>query len=860
MHHKKTKTRKNFESRILVVENDDELGQKISGILTNAGYEICRLNTFFGALATLENPEEKPFAVIIATYKMPTMTGDELLKNAKSIAPDTQRVLIIESPDISNIMSAVNRAGIHSCIVLPFTDELFLSEITQRYKHFNQIKKKERLLKITRHQNKQLYQTALKLKEKNDSFTRQIKKKKNLLQVLKKKEEKILTEQATYSLKKLLELKGMEISPKVLLKEFESLTFKVKYFLNDVCSLTPTGSEKSENTFLENNDETIENNTFAVNAYGTILERFADAPHPEDVLKDLISQEPWLDTDLIDLFLSAFLESEVSNARRYNVTTCDSPSDASAYEEKFMLTVSEDSLSASIQRRDREKASDTYTDLQNIKALLEKNTIRYGICEDTVIEDWLMAPPDSKEIFIIAQGTAPLKPINASINFFFDIDFLHAGKLKSDGTMDFRDRGSIPYVNEGTLLAEKKNYRNGSPGMDIYGNNIPVAPPEDIIFKNGNNTRISDDNLKIYATAEGQPYLDAMGIISVYPELCIEGDVGYETGNIDFDGNLVVSGTVKEGFSVRCANLTVAQIHGAEINITGNLNVSAGIIDSNVINVQGHIQAKYVNNSTVKGFGNIIVQKEIIDSQVYTGGKCINENGSILSSNIFAKGGVRANTVGTPKASKSKIEIGTEKLMDMIIAELDQNITKNNDEIEVLQKTIEGLENKERSVLERISNYAYEQDLSQTKLRELQQKAQVSNALKDIDKNKNSLETMKELQQKINKAEEVIDEYFKLQDGILEQLRNKKQNVEKLENANKEIVYKKRAMREYNNRTKAKSELIVKRSIVGGTLIQGNKSRLFLTDDLRRCRIHEVRINDGASVSIYEIRISNITN
>ena len=240
--------------------------------------------------------------------------------------------------------------------------------------------------------------------------------------------------------------------------------------------------------------------------------------------------------------------------------------------------------------------------------------------------------------------------------------------------------------------------------MDIFGEMITVASPEDILFVAGNNTRLSEDALEIVATAEGRPHLDAMGTVSVYPEMRINGDVDYETGNINFNGNLVVSGTIREGFSVRCANLTVDQIHGAEVNITGNLNVSSGIIDADVINVQGNVQAKYINNSKIKVFRDVIVQREILDSRIFAGGACINENGVIISSFINAKGGIRSGTVGRIKAPFSTLEVGTDGLIEMIIAELDERMERAGREMELKKKGIEGLESEEDLLHERISH------------------------------------------------------------------------------------------------------------------------------------------------------------
>ena len=168
-------------------------------------------------------------------------------------------------------------------------------------------------------------------------------------------------------------------------------------------------------------------------------------------------------------------------------------------------------------------------------------------------------------------------------------------------------------MNKGDVLAEKKPLIQGVPGTSIFGINIPVNVVIDPPFIAGPGAVLSENGLVIIADKSGQPHVDAIGKITVNTEFIVDGDVNYETGNLTFDGNIVVKGTVKQGFTVKGVSLTANEIEGAIIDLTGDLNVSAGISDTTIKTV-GNVQTKFINNSTVLGFGNIIVLKEIIDS------------------------------------------------------------------------------------------------------------------------------------------------------------------------------------------------------------------------------------------------------
>ncbi len=110
------------------------------------------------------------------------------------------------------------------------------------------------------------------------------------------------------------------------------------------------------------------------------------------------------------------------------------------------------------------------------------------------------------------------------------------------------------------MLASKILPEPGKPGVDVKGAQIPVPEPDDPAFSAGSGTRFNEERTEIFSTTEGEPHLDVMGVVSVNKELKIKGDVGFETGNIEFDGNVIVPGTVKEGFKVKCVSLTAKEL------------------------------------------------------------------------------------------------------------------------------------------------------------------------------------------------------------------------------------------------------------------------------------------------------------
>ena len=807
------------EKRVLIAVHDEPLGKNMEKTLTRVGYVVRRVNTSYAALAALESAQI-PFAIIISSYRMPRMGGDELLRNAKEVAPDTQRVLLIDSHETETVVNAVNRAGIHSCIVLPYQTEVFVSEMAHRFDHFDRIQKKNRLLKVTRHQNQQLYKVAMTLKEKQKAFDRRIQKKKRALEALKRvvageSEHEALPD----ALALLLQTKGVAPTKVAFQKALKWLSLQLQSYLKFV-----------------------------------FFTHDADLDFEGNVGGDALFSDACLTTVLL-----SFIDHELTRLRSENVSHLPSdgpllPKDKSDKENWIVIEPDRDNLSGRIYISEGIPAASI--SLEMVKEKLKKEGITHGVVADGEIVKWLDGDPIEKTPLLIAVGTPPLLPVHATVHYHFDVNYLHVGKIDADGNIDFKERGDTPFVKADTLLATKSVAQPGTDGMDIFGEVITVAPPEDILFVAGNNTRLSEDALKIVATAEGRPHLDAMGTVSVYPEMRINGDVDYETGNINFNGNLVVSGTIREGFSVRCANLTVDQIHGAEVNITGNLNVSSGIIDADVINVQGNIQARYINNSKIKGFRDVIVQREILDSRIFAGGACINENGVVISSFINAKGGIRSGTVGRIKAPFSTLEVGTDGLIEMIVAELDERMERAGREMALKKKGIEDLEAEEHLLHERISQAAYIQDRSQIELRDIQRKMPGMEQSTDLQTVNHSLVIVSELKMRAGEAEDIINDAFERQNAILEEIQTLQRHIRQKKENNGAIAQKKKAILNYSKKMPAIAEVRIKRSILAGTKVFGKKSRVVLKDDLGACRIHEVR-SAGRSTSFpYVMRFS----
>ena len=142
------------------------------------------------------------------------------------------------------------------------------------------------------------------------------------------------------------------------------------------------------------------------------------------------------------------------------------------------LIVTPDKMEAYVESTAEEQLPDT-VQVAQIKGLLKANGIRQGLVDDAVINEYLKNPKLQRMPFKMAQGLPPGPARDPVVRTFFDTDPFGVGKVLEGDRIDFRDRGRIPQVEEGALIAERVPGEDGPPGIDVFGDAVPgLKPPQ----------------------------------------------------------------------------------------------------------------------------------------------------------------------------------------------------------------------------------------------------------------------------------------------------------------------------------------------------------------------------------------------
>ena len=480
-------------------------------------------------------------------------------------------------------------------------------------------------------------------------------------------------------------------------------------------------------------------------------------------------------------------------------------------------------------------------ELTEIIDFLKEQGIRHGIVEEKLIHGFLEYSREEDRNFIVAAGRKPIKGKNARITYHFNTDYQRPGVIADDGSIDFRERGDVPFVGQDVLLAEKTPMEPGHPGLDIFGETIPCEEVSDCILSGGPGTRFSDDGLKLYSTIEGQPTLDPKGIVAVHKEFSIKGDVSFKTGHIDYKGNVTVSGTVKEGFRVTCVDLTANSVNGGIIETSGDLNVSEGIVNATV-KTQGNLRAKYIQDSVIEVFGDLTVTREIMESDIACGGQVINENGKIIAATVAAKKGLILGQVGTEKTGKSVLKAGVDEHIKRLADGYARKIKTKEDEIREYEKGKKKIEGKIFELHKQAADLSFAHE---SKQREVEQLKEQFASLKG------KKERMIELKKRIKAAEQVMEQYdadiksiFKSQDILMKDVEEQEKRIEKASNEAEDLKTEKEALEEIAQQDKPEPFIKINHKATAGTQIFGTKTSLIVRYDLRPCKIIEIESTD----------------
>jgi len=310
--------------------------------------------------------------------------------------------------------------------------------------------------------------------------------------------------------------------------------------------------------------------------------------------------------------------------------------------------------------------------------------VKYGVAEDAIAAFLNNRVYD--EPVILAEATKQVEGSDAEITYYFNTDLTQKPKVNEDGSVDFHHLDVISSVSAGDLLAELTPAVQGKPGIDVCGGLLRPVKVKQRILRIGKNIKLSEDGLKAYSEVNGHATLEGEQIFvsNMYE---VPANVDTSTGDIEYEGNVLVHGNVLAGFSIRAKGDIVVEgvVEGANLHAGGHIILKRGIqgMDRGVLIANGNVISRFIESATVEA-GGYVSADAIMHSTVSAKGDITvdGKKGFITGGTIRSGSMVSAKTIGSSMGTATSIEVGIEPAIIAEYHELgkEQETLKNEQE------------------------------------------------------------------------------------------------------------------------------------------------------------------------------------
>lgn len=226
--------------------------------------------------------------------------------------------------------------------------------------------------------------------------------------------------------------------------------------------------------------------------------------------------------------------------------------------------------------------------------------------------------------------------------------------------IDFRELSLFTLVKKGDVLATLVPKQDGKMGTTVRGAAVafhkePVPYP-----KPGKNTQWESGTVITQCDGKFLTTADSFWVDEV---LEVQGDLDLRTGNIDFPGDVVIKGELRDGFVVKAGKsiLCMGAIGAARVECKGDLITKSGVLgkEKAVLSVGGVVEAKFMEACSLTAVGSVRVRTSVMNVMINTKDRLeMGDRGIIIGGVIKTANGVSAAQIGSERGPRTEIHCG----------------------------------------------------------------------------------------------------------------------------------------------------------------------------------------------------------
>lgn len=352
-----------------------------------------------------------------------------------------------------------------------------------------------------------------------------------------------------------------------------------------------------------------------------------------------------------------------------------------------IVYISDDKMTATL---DLVKPQDgtSYT-VKQLVLLLNSNGVKQGIDQQVLqrmIDEQLYYTATT-----VAQGKEAKDGQDGRFEFLFQVGKSSTPKVLPDGTVDYLNMDLFESVTVGQVVAEYIPATNGEYGYTVVGELKAPKKGANLPPLRGTGFTMSEDKKQYISILNGKVELKDDGKLEISNIYNITGDLDISIGNVRFDGDVYVTGSVAAGLSIIAKGNVVIDgtVESVNIRSGGDVILRKGMMGSGVghIEAEGSVTGRFFEAVTIKAKGPVrgdyflncrISSEDVVE---VTGVK-----GVILGGSIRALKLIKAQTLGNAAELPTIVETGVTDDYMRRYNELGQMMAKVDSEISILKK------------------------------------------------------------------------------------------------------------------------------------------------------------------------------
>jgi len=303
------------------------------------------------------------------------------------------------------------------------------------------------------------------------------------------------------------------------------------------------------------------------------------------------------------------------------------------------------------------------------------------------------ASSDIPDNFLIAEGTPPQG--RDELFIWSDKYSDTQSDWQEDAPVDFYSLNNIITVEKDDVFGTTEPPIPAAPGMNIEGEAIPATCSPKTLKLDSTIVRSADDPSKLVAAISGTVVQEEDNI-RIDEVLFVNGDVSFESGNVDSTVDVHIKGRVPDRFEVVSRkSVTVGRaIEAARVSAGRNVTVCNGIAArrTGLVTAGGSITAKYCSDANLVAGGDIKIAKQAMNSQMCTEGKFLGEAASMIGGSLLASGDVRLLHTGSQRNIVTRVVTGIKPEVIREAASIDHKIKRAGELVEKLTEMLNHLD------------------------------------------------------------------------------------------------------------------------------------------------------------------------